>query len=134
MGNIQSTKKISYEDIQLLIKQGTTNILLINTLSITEQECLIPNTIEAHLEESMINENIKNLKINIILYGKNACDKNVETKYLKLNEIGFTNIFIYPGGMFQWLCLQDIYGEALFPTTKKELDILKFKPPKVFFK
>jgi hypothetical protein len=28
--------------------------------------------------------------------------------------------------------LQDIYGEKEFPTTKKELDILKYKPNKVF--
>jgi hypothetical protein len=27
--------------------------------------------------------------------------------------------------------LQDIYGSSDFPTTKKELDILKFKPNKV---
>jgi len=27
--------------------------------------------------------------------------------------------------------LQDIYGEKEFPTTKKELDILKYKPYKV---
>jgi hypothetical protein len=27
--------------------------------------------------------------------------------------------------------LQDIYGEKEFPTTKRELDILKFKPNKV---
>jgi hypothetical protein len=27
--------------------------------------------------------------------------------------------------------LQDIYGDTEFPTTKKELDILKFKPNKV---
>jgi hypothetical protein len=27
--------------------------------------------------------------------------------------------------------LQDIYGEKEFPTTKKELDILKYKPNKV---
>ena len=26
--------------------------------------------------------------------------------------------------------LQDIYGNSEFPTTKKELDILRFKPPK----
>ena len=30
--------------------------------------------------------------------------------------------------MFEWLCLQDIYSSDLFPTTKKELDILKYKP------
>jgi hypothetical protein len=31
--------------------------------------------------------------------------------------------------MFEWLLLQDIYGAASFPTTSKELDILKYKPP-----
>jgi hypothetical protein len=30
--------------------------------------------------------------------------------------------------MFEWLLLQDIYGAAEFPTTKKELDLLKYKP------
>ena len=34
----------------------------------------------------------------------------------------------YPGGVFEWLLLQDIYGNDNFPTTKKELDILKYKP------
>ena len=44
------------------------------------------------------------------------------------------NVFIYSGGMFEWLCLQDIYGNELFPTTKKELDILKYKPISNFSK
>jgi hypothetical protein len=29
--------------------------------------------------------------------------------------------------MFEWLLLQDIYGKELFPTTKKELDLLRYK-------
>jgi hypothetical protein len=32
--------------------------------------------------------------------------------------------------MFEWLLLQDIFGEKEFPTTKKELDVLKYKPNK----
>ena len=63
----------------------------------------------------------------IVIYGKNNSDKTVETKYLKLCELGFTKIYIYPGGLFEWLLLQDIYGFSDFPTTKKELDILKYK-------
>jgi hypothetical protein len=35
------------------------------------------------------------------------------------------------GGIFEWLLLQDIYGKELFPTTKKEADLLKFKAPSV---
>ena len=30
--------------------------------------------------------------------------------------------------MFEWLLLQDIYGTELFPTTTKEVDLLKYKP------
>ena len=48
-------------------------------------------------------------------------------KYDQLIGLGFVNIFIYPGGLFEWLMLQDIYGNEIFPTTKKELDILKYK-------
>ena len=31
-----------------------------------------------------------------------------------------------------WLHLQDIYGDKDFPTTNKELDILKYKPDALF--
>jgi len=37
-------------------------------------------------------------------------------------------VHIYPGGIFEWLLLQDIYGDDMFKTTSKELDILKYKP------
>lgn len=128
MGNVQTTKKVNYEDLQLLINKKLSNTVLINTLPMNEQICLIPNTLNAHVEEKFINDNIKNKELNIILYGKNTSDKSVEKKYLKLRDIGFTNLFIYPGGLFEWLCLQDIYGQTDFPSTSKELDILKYKP------
>lgn len=132
MGNVQSPKKVNYEDIQIIISKKKQNILLINTLEINEQDCLIPNTINAQQEEMIINKNLKNKKLEIVIYGKNNSDKNVEKKYLKLSELGFTNIYIYPGGIFEWLCLQDIYDYSSFPTTKKELDILKYKPQSHF--
>ena len=128
MGNVQSPKKVNYEDIQLIISKKKQNILLINTLELNEQECLIPNTVNAHQEEKIINTNLKNNTLEIVIYGKNNSDKSVEKKYLKLSDLGFTNIYIYPGGIFEWLCLQDIYSNEFFPTTKKELDILKYKP------
>ena len=132
MGNVQRTKKVNYEDIQMIINNKPPNMLLINTLVLHEQSCLIPNTVNVNMEEKIINENIKNSNIKIILYGKNNSDKTVEDKYLKLQGLGFTNIYIYPGGMFEWLLLQDIYGED-FKTTSKELDILKYKPKSGFF-
>ena len=57
--------------------------------------------------------------------------EKIYEKYSQLSSLGFYNVYIYPGGLFEWLLLQDVYGVDDFPTTKKELDILRFKPNKV---
>lgn len=131
MGNTQSIKKISFEDIQSAIKNPEL-YLLINTLPLHEQTCLIINTVSAQQEEALINKYIKeNLNIRIIVYGKNSCDDSVNNKYNQLLSLGFYHVYLYTGGMFEWLMLQDIFGIDLFPTTKKELDFLKYKPSAV---
>ena len=132
MGNSQSIQKINYEDVQYAIK-NTQQFLLINTLSALEQSCLIPNTTSIEHEEQLINNFLKigNKQVKIIVYGKNYTDEKIYTKYNQLLSLGFYNIYIYVGGLFEWLLLQDIYGEAEFPTTKKELDLLKYKPNKI---
>jgi rhodanese-related sulfurtransferase len=131
MGNSQSTQKINYEDIQYVISNSQSH-LLINTLNEGEQDCLIVNTTNIKNEEALVNRLIqsgsKNLKI--IVYGRNCNDEKIYTKYNQLKSLGFYNVYIYTGGLFEWLILQDIYGEEEFPTTKKELDFLKYKPHK----
>jgi hypothetical protein len=128
MGNTQSIKKINFEDMQTVIKNPEI-YLIINTLSSSEQQCLIVNTTVADQEELIINKFMKeNKNIRIIIYGKNCNDDNTNKKYQQLLSLGFYNLFIYTGGMFEWLLLQDIYGKDMFPTTKKELDLLKYKP------
>ena len=98
-------------------------------MPINKQECLIPNTLSIDKEESYINELLKlDLDRHIVIYGTNTNDLIIYEKYDQLVKIGFKNISIYQGGMFEWLCLQDIYSDDLFPTTKKEIDILKYKP------
>lgn len=132
MGNSQSIQKINYEDIQFVIKnQGH---ILINTLSEKEQECLLPNTVNITQEEEFINTLIKNgnKQVKIIIYGKNSNDEKIYTKYTQLVALGFYNVFLYVGGLFEWLLLQDIYGTNDFPTTKKQLDLLKYKPNRIF--
>ena len=127
MGNTQSMKKINFEDMQTVIKNPEI-YLIINTLSLSEQQCLIVNTTLANEEEIIINKFIKeNKNIRIIIYGRNCNDETINKKYQQLYSLGFYNIFVYSGGMFEWLMLQDIYGKDLFPTTKKELDLLKYK-------
>ena len=58
MGNSQSTQKINYEDVQYVIKNSE-NHILINTLNESEQDCLIPHTLNIHKETDLINKFIK---------------------------------------------------------------------------
>jgi hypothetical protein len=132
MGNSQSMQKISFEDVQFVIKNYETHVL-INTLDIKEQDCLIINTVNINQEEALINKFIHsgNKGVKIIVYGKNCNDEKIYKKYNQLSSLGFYNVYVYTGGLFEWLTLQDIYGEKEFPSTKIELDILKYKPQKV---
>jgi 23S rRNA pseudoU1915 N3-methylase RlmH len=133
MGNkMSSSIKVNFEDIQYILKNPEGHVL-INTLSEVEQNCLIPKTLNSNNEENVINALIKNGRkdIKIIIYGKNCNDEKVYNKYNQFTSLGFYNVYIYVGGLFEWLLLQDIYGENEFPSTKKELDLLKYKPNKV---
>ena len=123
MGNSNNYKYATFEDIN-----KSNKVLLINTLTLNEQECLIKNTIVASQEENEINDLLSNkIKADIIVYGKNFLDRTVYKKYEQLNNLGF-NVRIYIPGLFEWLLLQDIYGFENFPTTSRELDILRFRP------
>jgi hypothetical protein len=152
-------KKIGFEDIKIAIirpnqtlathslstefrrnvtsyKNDSTFIeyILINTLEPNEQDCLIKNTMDIFLEEKKINEIMDHYlfkQYKIIIYGKNSTDESVEKKYNQLVGLGFSEVYIYYGGIFEWMLLQDIYGEEEFPTTSKILDILKYKPLKI---
>jgi hypothetical protein len=129
MGNVQSMRKINFEDMQTATKNPEV-YLIINTLSSTEQQCLIKSTVSLEQEEAIINKYIKENKgIKIIVYGKNNHDELVHKKYQQLTTLGFQNVYAYTGGIFEWLLLQDIYGHEIFPTSKKELDLLRYKPP-----
>jgi hypothetical protein len=132
MGNTNSINKINFEDIQFLLNSSE-KYILINTLQENEQDCLLPNTISPEKEIAIINSLIRNgtKNIKILIYGKNCNDDKIYKKYNQLQNLGFYNSYVYTGGLFEWLLMQDIYGEKEFPTTKKELDILRFKSRKI---
>tara|TARA_B110000008_G_scaffold258729_2_gene277950 strand:+ start:79 stop:516 length:438 start_codon:yes stop_codon:yes gene_type:complete len=124
--------KIGFEDV-LYALQNPDKHILINTLSKDNQHCLIKNTLSIENEEKIINEYMNKQLFNnikIIIYGENSSDSNVDTKYKQINDLGF-EVYIYGGGMFEWLLLQDIYSNSEFPTTTKILDILKYKPKSI---
>lgn len=129
MGNIQSNiynfNLFNFEQIQEHIKNKS---IIINTLESSNQECVITGTISIEEEIKLLNAYLKkNKTILIIIYGKNNSDISVIKKHKQLQSLGFTNIALYLGGLFEWLLLQDIFGYDNFPTTTKTIDILKYK-------
>lgn len=130
MGNSQSINKINFESVQNIINNNITcgQFMIINTLDNNNQDCLIKNTLSPQEEINALNNYLKNNKsINILIYGENCCDTKVIDKFNQLYKLGFSNLYIYIGGLFEWLLLQDIYGDDEFPTTTKIIDILKYK-------
>lgn len=132
MGNTPSSnKKINFEDMQFAITDKDT--IIINTMKQDLQDCLIYRTIPIHQEVEVLNKLLKTDKgKRIVIYGFNSTDETIVTKYNQLSSLGFYNVFVYPGGLFEWLLLQDVYGNDSFKTTKKELDILKYKGNRSF--
>tara|TARA_Y100000389_G_C17378908_1_gene473243 strand:+ start:101 stop:547 length:447 start_codon:yes stop_codon:yes gene_type:complete len=126
MGNSNSIIKINFESVQKAITNK--NSFMINTLRVSNQSCLIQTTLSIEEEVTALNANItKNKAVPIIVYGTNSCDDSVDKKCRQLIGLGFQNIYVYPGGMFEWLLLQDIYGDDLFPTTGVCKDLLEYK-------
>jgi hypothetical protein len=146
---------INFEDVQSIIgvsgsgskSRSYDQFLLISTLDASKQEHLIKNTISAQEEEEKINEIISGKNddaedIILVVYGKHATDEKIITKYNQLKGLGFSTVLVYPGGVFEWLMLQDIYGSELFPTNKNntstnntnkclDTDLLEYRPPSI---
>jgi hypothetical protein len=132
MGASNSSIKIGFEDMQQCCSNPG-QYKLINTMPPDMQGCLIPSTSPADQEEDVLNDLMKNNRgAHIVVYGTNCNDESIYTKYNQLTKCGFTNVSLYPGGMFEWLLLRDTYGEEEFPVTQCELDLLRYKPPRSF--
>ena len=133
MGNSISVKKINFEDMQKIINDN--NYILISTLPKDKQNCLILNTLNVDEEINVFNDILKNGENNknIVIYGENSCDNSVLKKYNQLLQLGFNQIYVYVGGLFEWLLLQDIYGKDIFLTSNYESDIIKYKGRSLLF-
>jgi hypothetical protein len=124
MGN-GAIQRISFEDVQHAQVSGQ---LIINTLSVKEQGMLISKTVDCELEIQSVERAIR-LKEPIIIYGKHCNDETIYVKYEQIKKLG-GKVYVYVGGLFEWLLLQDIYGSEHFQTTGNAttVDLLKYKP------
>jgi hypothetical protein len=119
-------KYVNFHFVEDSIKSE--DAVIINTMSEELQNPLIWNTTRADDEEMVINSLIEKCKFNhlILIYGKNSTDTSVEDKYKQLKQLNFKHVYIYRGGMFEWLLLQEIYGKTKFSTTSDEINLLKY--------
>ena len=129
MGANQSIFKLNFEGMQNVVRNDTNSkFIIISTLSSDNQSCLIKNTLSPEKEIEKISDYLKTDKtINIVIYGENSVDNKVLEKYEQLTKLGFTNVYLYIGGLFEWLLLQDYYNADEFPTTSENIDLLKYK-------
>ena len=129
-----SIQKIGFEDIKYA-HQNSDKYIFINTLPPNLQQYLIKNTIPIETEEKIINNIIDDYEtknIHVFIYGKNSIDDSSNVKANQLLGLGFTNVYVYSGGLFEWLLLQDVYGKTEFPIIGGNcIDILKYRPEKV---
>jgi hypothetical protein len=124
MGQSSSYPRCSFQELQQ--KKG--DFILINTLPLTKQNFLIHGTILGAQESERINSYLyKNKKIEIIIYGLDYQDLSVYKKFAQLKSLGFVNVFIYMGGLFEWALLQEVYGTNFktFGVISDPLDVYK---------
>lgn len=127
MGN-SPIQMANFEDVQHAKKSSS--CILINTLHERDQQVLIQNTVPCHVEIQTVEHAIR-MKHTIVIYGKHSADTTAHVKYAQIKKLGGCPL-LYAGGLFEWLLLQDIYGDENFPidgSLTKPVDLYKFKPP-----
>jgi hypothetical protein len=102
--------------------------ILITTITDNHGSHRIKNTLSPDTEVEIINQHLASSEnTEIIVYGLNCADTSVFNKYEQLISFGFTNVFIYCGGIFEWMLLQDVYGADTFHINHAVDDMLKYK-------
>jgi len=128
MGNASSSNATAnYDDIR------QNQCVLIHTME--DESILIERTLTIEKEITKINGLIADhsYDTHIIVYGKNVDDyEALVKKRNQLLKLGFRNVWFYPGGLFEWILLRDVFGTRQFPTTADAKDLFKYSPRSAF--
>jgi hypothetical protein len=122
MGNV-SQATANYDDVR------HSQCLLIHIME--DESILIDRTLTIEKETAKINSLLAehNYDTHIVIYGKNVDDYEILVqKRNQLLKLGFRNVWFYPGGLFEWILLRDVFGTRQFPTTADAKDLLKYRP------
>ncbi len=134
MGTSQSSiNYANYCDIQNAVRSGKT---VVHIMDVSDETILIKGTLTAYQEVEKINLWISNGAFDneIYIYGYSNADFNkLLQRHKQLLGLGFHKVYIYFGGMFEWLLLRDVYGATEFPLDGlikgAMVDILKYNKP-----
>ncbi len=129
----KSSNMVGFEEVKHAIRAGPTKFILINTF---DQDVIVQGTVSSDKEETVINAQLTDYTkpdLPIIVYGRNSCDESVDAKEKQLRALGLEDIYIYRGGMFEWLLMGDVFGLDEFPIVRRvsgsgSVDILKYAP------
>ena len=94
---------IGFDDLLHCIKTPD-KYVIIHTMPSTEP-FLIYGTLTATEEELFMNDYLSKYsetQKTIILYGRNSCDESPIKKRAQLFSFGISDVYIYPGGLFEW--------------------------------
>jgi hypothetical protein len=124
MGNATSSlpvlERATFDDVR------DARYLVINVLSEAEQDVLIQGTVSCTDEVAAVEEAIKEKRV-IIVYGRNNHDDRVWLKHAQLKKLG-GKAKVYVGGLFEWILLQELYGNERFPLTSYKFDPYQYSP------
>jgi hypothetical protein len=115
------------------LQEMTPNMVLIHTFKPEEQHCLIRGSLTAAKEMAMVQELMSDSTtrdVMMVVYGRNYMDPKPYQQADHLRQLGFRRVYVYAGGLFEWLMLHDLYGAEAFPLVKtdstKDEDPLKY--------
>ena len=114
MGASISFNVVNHQGVLDALKEGN---ILITVISNHTDATLIKGTLGEAEELRHVNEIIrkKNLDERIFVYGENCSDSRVYSKARQLKKLGLKEVFVYTGGIFEWMLLGEVFGQDQFP-------------------
>ena len=102
MGNSISNQDIAnFEDVQKFVL--ATDCVILNVMDAADQDTLILKTLSAVAEVDALNTLMDDGEFDrkILVYGRNSADvEKVLKKQKQLMALGFTEVYVYLGGLF----------------------------------
>ncbi len=127
---------IGHLDLCALLNQEEGTYCLINTLPEHRQDCVIAHTLPCAEEEATLNRWLSRWEVHrpIVIYGQHAGDATIYRKYNQCVAVGFEQVFVYLGGMMEWMLLRSVSEQSAheYRIRGETVSFLRFSPSRKF--